>query len=73
MNINNIFGGILGLIMSMSLIYLFWSPINDFLEGIGASNTEIKIFLQVAFVAFCFIIGIISPLNLATSDDKGEQ
>ena len=61
------------MIMGMSLLYLFWEPVNDFLSAISTSSADLGVFLSVAFVAFCFIVGIIVPLNLATSDDKGEQ
>jgi hypothetical protein len=73
MNINNIFGGLLGFIMSLSFLYLFWTPVNSFIEGIGASSYELKIFLYTSWAVFCIIVGLIAPLNLATSDDEGKQ
>jgi len=73
MNINNIFGGILGFVISMAFLYLFWTPIDGFLTGIGQDNVEVKVFLQVSFVIFAFILGFLAPINLATADDKGEN
>lgn len=71
MHINNIFGGLLGFTVSAGLIYLFWNPMNDMLDGIGLTSPELKIFLSVAFIALVLVLGLISPLNLATSDDRG--
>lgn len=71
MNINNIFGGILGFMISLSLLYLFWSPITSFIDLIPI--TELKVFVAVAWVCFGTILGVIAPMNLATSDDTGSQ
>jgi hypothetical protein len=73
MNINNIFGGFLGFIMAVSLIYLIWPPVTSFLSSITTSSPELGIFLSIAWVSFCIVVVIIVPMNLAVSDDKGEQ
>lgn len=69
MNINNIFGGLLGLILSIVLMFGFWTPITAFLSFLP---TELQIFCGVATVIIFTFVGLIIPINLFASDDKGE-
>jgi uncharacterized membrane protein required for colicin V production len=71
MNINNIFAGILGFIMALALTYLTYPSISDWLDVI--EPTELQVFLKVAYVGFLFIVCVIAPINLSTSDDTGEN
>lgn len=73
MNINNIFGAVLGFVMIAAMLYLFWTPIDNMLDSIETSDTELGVFLRVSFIALALVLGMIVPLNLATSDDRGEQ
>lgn len=71
MNINNVFAGVLGFIIALALTYITYPYINTWLDAI--SPVELQVFLKVAYVGFVFIVCVIAPINLATSDDRGEQ
>lgn len=71
MNINNILAGMLGFIMAFALTYLTYPSVSTWLDAI--EPTELQVFLKVSYVGFLFIVCLIAPINLATTDDKGES
>jgi len=71
MNINNIFAGVLGFIMALALTYLTYPSVSSWLDVIEPA--ELQVFLKVSYVGFLFIVCVIAPINLATSDDTGQN
>ena len=57
--------------MAMALTYLTYPSISSWLDII--EPTELAVFLKVTYIGFLFIVCVIAPINLATSDDQGEN
>lgn len=70
-NINNLFAGVFSFFLAMSMVYLFWQPVDDFIASIINTNAELGIFLEVCWIVLVVICTLVVPITLATSDDKG--
>ena len=71
MNINNLFSGFLGFIIGVAMIFLFWNPVQDFIGEVTLLNATLGIFMNIVYVCFCLIIGLLVPIALSTTDDSG--
>jgi len=71
MNINNLFSGILGFVIGLAMVFLFWIPMTDLISGITDVDSTLGIFLNVIWISLCFVIALIVPVALSTTDDRG--
>lgn len=69
MNVNNIFAGILGLILGLTLVYAFWDPLKNFID---IMPTGVQTFAMSIVIIMIILTTVFVPIALLITDDTGK-
>lgn len=70
MNMNNIWAGLLGLILGIAFVIGFYDIFGFFITSL---DPEVRPLLAVPLGVIIFLVGFIIPISLITEDDRGQQ
>lgn len=68
MHINNIMAGILGVIISVTMLWMLWVPVTSIIEEMPA---ELQVMANIGWISMVIFACVLVPMSLVAGDDKG--